>query len=67
MVMGIDSHSKGRGLESRHHILVGHFFTFICCINCNDICLEGPKINEKEAGLAHLKNNSTGALSKKTT
>ena len=25
MVMGRDSHSKGRGFESRHHILDGHF------------------------------------------
>ena len=26
MVMGGDSCSKGRGFESRHHILDGHFF-----------------------------------------
>ena len=29
----------------------GHFFTLICCKNCNDICLKRPKINEKEAGV----------------
>ena len=27
------------------------FFTYICCKNCNDACLERPKINEKEAGV----------------
>ena len=30
------------------------FFTLICCKNCF-VCLKRPKINEKEAGLAHLK------------
>ena len=53
--MGRDSHSKGRGFESRHHILDGHFFTYICCKNC-DVCLERPKINEKEAGVGPFKN-----------
>ena len=28
----------------------GHFFTLICCKNCI-VCLGGPKINEKEAGV----------------
>ena len=28
----------------------GHFFTLICCKNCI-ICLKGPKIKEKEAGV----------------
>ena len=28
-----------------------HFFTLICCKNCNDVCLKRPKINEKEAGV----------------
>ena len=45
-----DSHSEGRGFESRHRILDGHFFTYICCKNCN-VCLKRPKINEKEAGV----------------
>ena len=27
------------------------FFTFICCKNCNDVCLKRPTINEKEAGV----------------
>ena len=50
MVMGRDSRSEGRGFESRHRILDGHFFTYICCKNCN-VCLKRPKINEKEAGV----------------
>ena len=49
MVMGNDSHSKGHGFESRDCILDGHFFTYLCCNNCNDVCLKRPKINEKEA------------------
>ena len=49
MVMGRDSHSKGRGFESRHRILDGHFFTY-CCKNCY-VCLKRPKLNEKEAGV----------------
>ena len=26
-----------------------HFFTLICCKNCNNVCLKRPKINEKES------------------
>ena len=37
-----------RRFESRHRILDGHFFTYICCENCN-VGLKRPKINEKEA------------------
>ena len=33
VVMGGDSLSKGCGFESRHRILDGHFFTYICCKN----------------------------------
>ena len=50
MVMGRDSRSEGRGFESWHHILDGHFFTYICCKNCF-AGLKRPKINEKEAGV----------------
>ena len=50
MVMGRDSRFKGCEFESQHHILDGHFFTYICCGNCI-VCLKRPKINEKEAGL----------------
>ena len=32
VVMGGDSCSKGRGFESKHHKLDGHFFTFIFCL-----------------------------------
>ena len=52
--MGRDSRSKGCGLESRYCILVGHFFTNICCKNCNG-CLKRPKINVKEAGIGPFK------------
>ena len=27
--------SEGRGFEFQHRILDGHFYTFICCKNCN--------------------------------
>ena len=33
VVMGGDSRSEVCGFESRHHILDGHFFTYICCKN----------------------------------
>ena len=52
MVVGRDSRSKGCGFESWHRILDGHFFTYICCKNCNDVCLKRPKINEKEVARA---------------
>ena len=42
MVMGGDSHSKGRGFESRHRILDGHFFTYIC-----HVCLKKTKNKQK--------------------
>ena len=50
MVMGGDSCSKGCEFKSWHSILDGHFFTFICCKNC-DVCLKKMKMNEKEAGV----------------
>ena len=56
MVMGRDSRSEGRGFKSRHHILDGHFFTYICCKNCN-VCLKRPKINKKEARVGPFKKN----------
>ena len=31
VVLGGDSRSEGRGLESQRQILDGHFFTLICC------------------------------------
>ena len=56
MVMERDSFSEGCGFESQHCILDGHFFIYICCINCNDVCLKRPKINEREAGFGPFKN-----------
>ena len=47
VVMGRDLRSRGRGFNSRHPILDGHFFTYICWKNCNDVCL---KINESGLG-----------------
>ena len=54
MVMGGDSCSEGRGFESQHSILDGHFLTYICCKNCNDVCLKRPKFNKKEPGVVHF-------------
>ena len=45
--MGGDSCSEGHGFQSQHHILNGIFFTYICCKNCNDVCLKRPKIDDK--------------------
>ena len=51
VVMGRDLHSEGRGFESRHCILNGHFFTYICCKNCI-VCLKITKNKrKKEAGV----------------
>ena len=54
VVKGGDSCSKGRGFESWHRILEGHFFTYICCKN---VMLFEKNENKtiKEGGLAHLK------------
>ena len=63
MIMGRDSRSEGRGFESGHCLLDGHFFTFICCKNCN-VCLKRPKINEKEAEVGpFFKKNFNGNFS----
>ena len=48
--MGGGSHSEGRGFESRHCILNGHFSHIFAVKICN-VCLKRPKINEKEAGV----------------
>ena len=39
VVMAGDSTSKGCGFEFQHRVLDGHFFTLICCKNCN-VCFE---------------------------
>ena len=55
VVSGRDSCSEGHGFESRHRILDEHLFTYICCKNCNDVCLKRLKINEKEARVGPFK------------
>ena len=54
MVMVRDSHSKGRGFDSRRRILDGYFSHFIHCKNCK-VCLKRPKINKKEARVGPFK------------
>ena len=50
MVMGGDSHSKGRGFESRRWILAGHdIFSHLFVVKI-EMLFEKTKINEKEAG-----------------
>ena len=48
VVMGDDSCTRGRGFESQHWILDGHFLAFICCKNCI-LCLfeKRPKIRKR--------------------
>ena len=48
VVMGRDLHSEGHGFESRHRILDGHFFTYICCKNCI-VCLKKTE-NKRKRG-----------------
>ena len=47
MVMGRNSSSKGRGFKSMALYTGWTFFTYICYKNCNDVCLNRPKINDK--------------------
>ena len=54
VVMGDDSCLKGRGFESWHCVLDGHFFTLICCKNCI-VCLKKTENKLKRPGLAHKK------------
>ena len=51
MVMGGYLRSKGHGFESQYRILDGHFFTIICCKNCN-VCLKRHKYIKKRLGVA---------------
>ena len=48
VVKGGDSSSEGCGFESQHHILDGHFFTYICCKILK--CLFEKTKNKKEPG-----------------
>ena len=47
--MGGDSCSEGRGFESQHHKLDGHFL-HINFLHKFYYCLKRPKIKEKDAG-----------------
>ena len=51
--MGRDSRSEGCVFAAPNTGWT--FFPYICCKNCNDICLKRPKINEKEAGVGRFK------------
>ena len=53
--MGGDSCSEGHEFKSQHRVLDRHFYTFICCKNCN-VCLKRQKIDEKEAKDGPLRN-----------
>ena len=53
MVMEGNSCPECCGFKSHHHILGGHFFTYICWEHCN-ACLKRQK--EKEAGDGQFKN-----------
>ena len=54
MVMGRDSRSEGSGFESRHRILDGHFSSIFVVKFVMFFLKNRPKINKKEAGLAHF-------------
>ena len=43
VVMGVDSCSNGHWFEFKHHIMFGHFFTYVYCKNYNDVCLKRQK------------------------
>ena len=47
MVMKEDSFPEGHGFETQHNILDRIFFTYICCKNCNDVCLKRRKSIKK--------------------
>ena len=52
MVMRGDLCSKGRAFKSQHHILDGHFFTYIFVVK-----FEKTKKKKKRPGLAHCFSN----------
>ena len=57
VVMGGESCSKGCEFKSRHHLLDGHFFTFICYKNCNVFEKDENKWKEAGAGPFFFKKN----------
>ena len=59
MVMGDDSDREVVGSNpGTIHWMELTFFALICCKNCIVVCSKRPKINKKEARLAHLKKTS---------
>ena len=50
-------------VQSRHHILDGHFVTYICCKICDDVCLKRPTINDGRGWPIFLKKTLTAARS----
>ena len=50
VVMWGDSCSEGCEFESQHHILNGHFFTFICCKNCYVVWKDENKWKRDQGG-----------------
>ena len=42
LVMGGDSYREGRGFESQHHILDGHYY-HIFVVKNSDVCLKRQK------------------------
>ena len=79
MVMAEGSCSKGRGFESQGHMVDGHFFTFVCCKNCNvrlkrrkrcrgwpiKILKEGDFENESQIQNRHFQENNCSQLHKR--
>ena len=55
--MGDDLCSRGRGFESGHHILDGHFFALTFCKNCI-VCLKRPKIKKRVQGWLFFKKST---------
>ena len=49
VVMEGDSCPDGPGSESQYPILDGHFFSYICCKNCN-FCLKGKNKQKIDLG-----------------
>ena len=54
VVMEGDSYLRGRGFESQHHILDGHFFKNICCQNCNVCSIKQQKWVKKRPRMSHF-------------
>ena len=51
----VASNTRGPLFESQYCILDGHFFTLVCCKNCN-VLFEKTKETKKRLGLPIFKN-----------